>query len=76
MKLIISATPFDAATISVVNGDDVIASKRVFGPQIKESIDEAFSNYYIEAVQMVEHTVYTQKFVDYIEEKYKNVEVI
>ena len=76
MRLIISATPFDAATISVANGDDIITSSRVFGPQIKENIDQAFSNYYIEAVQVIEHTAYTQKFIDYIEEKYQNVEVI
>lgn len=76
MKLIINAAATRPAILTVVNGDDIIKEYTVFGPELENTIDEIFQEWYIAAVQFVEHGSYTERFISYIANKYNNVEVI
>jgi hypothetical protein len=75
MKLIINASPARTTVLTVVNGDDVIAEYNVFGSNVKSKIDQIFQGRYIEAVHFIHSDAYNQKFMDYIENNYQNVEV-
>ncbi len=76
MKLVISAGPVRPANLTVINGDAVIITYQVYGGDIKQTIDRIFKERYIEAVHFEIENEYTQKFIDYIEEKYKGVEIL
>ena len=76
MKLIINARPESFSNLSVVNGQDVIASYSVSGMEIEKTINKIFDERYIEAIQVVGPKSYTQKFVDYITMNHLGVEVL
>jgi len=75
VKLIINAGPVKPAILTVVNGDDVIATTQVYGGSLKSAIDRIFKERYIEAVEFTEHNDYTDKFKKHIEDNYELVEV-
>lgn len=76
MKLIMSLNPVSQNIFVVVNGEDEIFKTSVYGTEITDTIDTIFKKWYIEAVQVVQSSNnFNRKYVDYIEEKYKNVEV-
>lgn len=76
MKLIINARPESFASLSVVNGQDIIASYSVSGIEIEKTIDKIFDERYIEAVQVTGPKSYTQKFINHITLSHPKVEVL
>lgn len=76
MKLVINAGPVRPAILTVVNGDETIYTTQVYGGDVRVAIDRIFKEKYIEAVQFTEKNDYTQKFIDYIEDKYQGVEIL
>lgn len=76
MKLIISATPTSPAHLTIVNGNEIIIEYEIYGMDLEDTIDKIFKERYIEAVQFIEHGKYTERFIDYIANKYQGVEII
>lgn len=76
MKLVINAAAARPATLTVLNGDDVIIEYSVYGPDVKSAIDKIFAERYIEAVYFVEPGAYAERFISYIANKYQGVEIL
>lgn len=76
MKLVINAAAARPATLTVLNGDDVVIEYSVYGPDLEAAIDKIFKERYIEAVYFVKHGAYAERFISYIANKYQGVEIL
>lgn len=76
MKLVINAAAARPTILTVLNGDDVIVERSVYGPDVEAAIDKIFSERYIEAVYFVESGAYAERFISYIANKYQGVEIL
>lgn len=76
MKLVIEINSVDKSCLTVFNGDSIVCVYEAYGKDLKNTIDKIFKERYIEAVYFNNKNAYAQKFIDYIEENYKGVEIL